>query len=757
MSEILNPLLGTSRVLVEQVAWAAVTGGLFICVVWTACRTMPRLLSPGLKATLWWLACLKLVVGLVWIVPVPLPVLPAPAVSTVDRQSVGQRAPERPAPFLADSAAVTVAQYQNREVPTPKVDTVGALILSAAVVWFVGLALSLGMLLRRARQQASIFRMSKPLADEPTERAVATIAARLGLRSVPLVRMSDAIESPFVVGVARPTLLLPTALWTRLTDAEREIAICHECVHIQRRDLFMRWIPILAERLFFFLPLARLAAREYVLCNEATCDARVLRVLPATPRDYGNLLLAFGTSTSHAAVLAVGSSSFALLKRRLGMLAMPPRSSSVASRSLAVASVVVAILVLAPVRPVARPAEIAQRSVATEVTPVPQAGTRPQGAAADMAGADSAIVPVTPAAKVVVPTELPRVDVAPASPVQSQNASVPPQGEPADKDAAQRKELSDALLKAHMAAAKASEKVRAATTPEERERANSELAEAQKNVRALQDQYRPLAYPGMTHEEVVAMETGVARAMTMRREAPVIDPGAPTVTVLDFDKTVTAGKPMHFRVSVTGSVPVPTLMVALGRPPGTARTSGIGGVTASPTFGMNSSSKVADARTLTDFTINVSNLMTGDWVISIVATDAEGHTSEWVVGTVVVQPDPDAPTVAVLDFDKTVTAGEPMHFRVIVAGSVPVPTLRVALLPPVDVVRTSGITGVIASPTLGTNSSSKVADARTLTDFTIDVPKNMTGTCRIMIIAADAQGRRAEWVEGRVVVRPAAK
>ena len=96
------------------------------------------------------------------------------------------------------------------------------------------------MLFRRARHQAAILRTSKPLDDESTKRTVANIAARLGLRRIPLVRTTDAIESPFVTGLSRPTLLLPTALWTRLTDAEREIAICHECVHIQRRDLFMR-------------------------------------------------------------------------------------------------------------------------------------------------------------------------------------------------------------------------------------------------------------------------------------------------------------------------------------------------------------------------------------------------------------------------------------------------------------------------------------------------------------------------------------
>jgi beta-lactamase regulating signal transducer with metallopeptidase domain len=647
MSEILNPLVGASRVLVGQVAWAAVTGGLFIGVLWLTFRSLPRLLSPGVRATLWWLACLKLVVGLLWFAPVPLPVLPAPVTSSVNQQSVGQRAPEPLLPFSANSTEVTVVQQQKREATTPKGDTVGAVTLAAAFVWFVGLVLSFGMLLRRARRQASILRNSKPLADKVTERAVATIAARLGLRRPPVVRMTDGIDSPFVTGVIRPTLLLPTALWPRLTAAEREIAICHECVHIRRRDLFMRWIPILAERLFFFLPLARLAVREYVLCNEATCDARVLEVLPATLGEYGNLLLAFGVSNGHAPVLAVGSSSFAVLKRRIAMLAVPP-TSSVASRSLAVALVVAAVVLLAPVRPVARSAEmdVLQPSIGTGGTRATQ--DTPHLQEGDTASASSVIVPVTPAAKAVVAKESPH-------PVTSQNASGSPQGELASKEA-QVKELRDALLKAHMAVANATAKARAATTPGEQEQANKELAEAQARLRPLQDQYRALAFPGKNHEDVLAMDTKAMEEMQRLRKPPVIDPDAPTVTVTDFDKTATYDQPMHFRVVVTGSAPVPKFTVALRRIEVPESLAFFLTTQASPGF----SPQTTDARTLTDFTI-IPKCM-GNCDISVSVTDEQGRTARWIAGTVVVNVGSQRGQTATTPPSSTTDARGPLYF-----------------------------------------------------------------------------------------------
>jgi hypothetical protein len=80
-------------------------------------------------------------------------------------------------------------------------------------------------------------------------------------------------------------------------------------------------VPALAERLFFFHPLAILAAREYLLAREAACDRAVLGLLDAAPQDYGRLLLSLGVSPVRQGLAAAGSSrSFSNLKRRIAML-----------------------------------------------------------------------------------------------------------------------------------------------------------------------------------------------------------------------------------------------------------------------------------------------------------------------------------------------------------------------------------------------------------------------------------------------------
>src|SRR5437879_4560403 len=51
-------------------------GALFILVAAVVCRLFPRLTASA-RCWLWWLACLKLLVSLVWAVPLSLPLLPA--------------------------------------------------------------------------------------------------------------------------------------------------------------------------------------------------------------------------------------------------------------------------------------------------------------------------------------------------------------------------------------------------------------------------------------------------------------------------------------------------------------------------------------------------------------------------------------------------------------------------------------------------------------------------------------------------------
>lgn len=109
--------------------------------------------------------------------------------------------------------------------------------------------------------------------------------------SVPLegrVMLCDAIETPFILGVFRPRIYLPSGLG----EAQRAAVIAHERAHLQRRDHWWKPLGFLLLAVHWFNPLVWLA--YVLLCRdiELACDEKVVRDLDAAARAaYSQTLL----------------------------------------------------------------------------------------------------------------------------------------------------------------------------------------------------------------------------------------------------------------------------------------------------------------------------------------------------------------------------------------------------------------------------------------------------------------------------------
>jgi beta-lactamase regulating signal transducer with metallopeptidase domain len=284
---------------------ASLQGGLVIAAVWLVCRLLPRL-PASVRCGLWWLACAKLAVSLVWAEPVRLALLPAPAPPAEVVLAVP-----------ATSSTLSDTSFVAPAAPAAPFPWERA-VLGA---WGAGVLLLLAATTRQHRRARRVVHRSAPVAEPWLAGLFAELRARLGVPGRTAVRLSSDVETPQVMGLVHPVVLLPASAAERLSPLELALTLCHELVHVRRGDLWLGWVPALAQRLFFFHPLAHLAAREYALAREAACDAEVLRVLDPAPETYGRLLLRLGV-TSKVPRLAAASAapSFQILKRRLQML-----------------------------------------------------------------------------------------------------------------------------------------------------------------------------------------------------------------------------------------------------------------------------------------------------------------------------------------------------------------------------------------------------------------------------------------------------
>ncbi len=299
---------------------ASLHGAVAIAAVWTVCRLFPRL-PASLRCGLWWLACLKLVVALVWVEPIALAVLPAGEVvasqegndikDVKDRKD--RRAEELP---VAPVSFVSLKSLRSLDSPPPA----SFWPLALAGLWGAGLLLQLGLTARQLAAARRIVRTAAPVSEPWIAALFSRLRERLGVRRADLLATPE-VDTPQVSGVWRPRVLLPRLALGRLSAPELALTLGHELLHVRRGDLWLGWIPAMAQRLFFFHPLAALAAREYAVAREAACDAAVLRVLDPAPEAYGRLLLRLGVTSRVPQLAAAGAApTFQTLKRRLEML-----------------------------------------------------------------------------------------------------------------------------------------------------------------------------------------------------------------------------------------------------------------------------------------------------------------------------------------------------------------------------------------------------------------------------------------------------
>ena len=183
---------------------------------------------------------------------------------------------ERPT-ITADVPASELDQTTDDRVELPVVEgtaagSVDVLVSIGSVVWICGVA---AMLLFNLLQ---LMRLRRKLTG-----------------SIPLndnIYLADYISTPFVMGLIRPKIYLPSAM----SEAEQSYIIQHEKHHIRRGDHVIKLLAFAAVCIHWFNPLVWLAFALSSKDMEMSCDEAVMRQMNRDIRaDYSSSLLQFST------------------------------------------------------------------------------------------------------------------------------------------------------------------------------------------------------------------------------------------------------------------------------------------------------------------------------------------------------------------------------------------------------------------------------------------------------------------------------
>lgn len=227
-------------------------------------------------------------------------------------------------PFTAELATFDTLPYQQ----TPET-SIERWAPTATAIYAIGVAL---MLLRLACSALGVgrLRFTASVADSELADRVRNLATQIGMKIQPAVKVCDRIAVPFVVGVVKPAILLPTFLTSGMSTAELDAILLHELSHIRRGDLMVNLLQRVAESLLFFHPGVWIVSRTITVERENCCDDIVLR--HCSQQDYASALIRLAEACAGtpqdvepiAALAATGASPSQLKRRVMRILGVTP-------------------------------------------------------------------------------------------------------------------------------------------------------------------------------------------------------------------------------------------------------------------------------------------------------------------------------------------------------------------------------------------------------------------------------------------------
>ena len=187
----------------------------------------------------------------------------------------------------------------------------------------------------------------------------------LGINRNILWAATTTLNSPGVIGIIKPMVLIPASMLSGYSASDLEAIVAHELAHIRRHDYLFNLLQMVMESIFFFNPAVWWISHRIRLEREVCCDAEAMR---ATGQrfEYANLLLnEFGAQPAGA--VAFSSNKKEDAKERLMRIIHPHRKFDIKIGVLRLCLLL--ILTYAVIATLAKTSDLAVDAVTKILTP----------------------------------------------------------------------------------------------------------------------------------------------------------------------------------------------------------------------------------------------------------------------------------------------------------------------------------------------------------------------------------------------------
>ncbi len=248
--------------------------------------------SAHVRYLLWLLVVAKCLVPPFFGVAVP--ILPQPERATTIMPS------DSPIYGDEEAASVRLSEEITAQVPAPlfqgtstasgfrlALSTRGAVV----VLWSGGLIAFLAMALIKTGRTMRRLRKGRMESPAEIQRDIRQVLGPLGPERMPRVWLFERTGQPFVWGLWRGDIYLPTGFVSLRDPEHRQHILAHELSHVLRLDAAVNLLQILAQAIFWFHPLVWWANIRIRQEREKCCDEMAIARLGVQPRSYSRTIV----------------------------------------------------------------------------------------------------------------------------------------------------------------------------------------------------------------------------------------------------------------------------------------------------------------------------------------------------------------------------------------------------------------------------------------------------------------------------------
>ncbi len=189
------------------------------------------------------------------------------------------------------------------------------------LIWFVGAMVFAGWHFYCCRRFTKQLRAdSFPVPEDTAAVLLSSCKAAFGIHGDVKLMLNPKITSPMLVGLRRHMILLPTL---NIQELDLKLVLTHELMHLERKDLWVKILALLAGTLHWFNPFVHVLRKDVSTWGELSCDEALASKMSHEERKlYGEAIL--NTLDNHSGMNTAFCSSLCEsrkhIERRLTML-----------------------------------------------------------------------------------------------------------------------------------------------------------------------------------------------------------------------------------------------------------------------------------------------------------------------------------------------------------------------------------------------------------------------------------------------------